>query len=61
MGTNTQNITAQTLDEEITNAGVPPHGNQDPSVEEVANDDQALANLLALSNGDIRKDFFQMD
>ena len=49
------------VDKEITNARVLPRGNEDPPPEEVANDDQALANLLALSNGDIRKDFFQMD
>ena len=57
MGTNTQNITAQTLDEEITNAGVPPHGNQDPPLEEVGNTDQAMTIPQALSDGDIMEDF----
>ena len=45
IGMNTRRSAARRLDEQIANAGVPPHGNQDPSLEEVANDDQAPANL----------------
>ena len=61
MGRNTRKITAQTLDEEITNAGVPQHGNQDPPLEEVANADQAMTIPQALSDRDIMEDFLKME
>ena len=41
---NTIRIVEQILEEEIANAGVHPHGDQVPPLEEGMNDDQALAN-----------------
>ena len=40
--------------------GVPPQGNQVPSFEEVANDDQAPFNPSPLMDGGIRAAFLQM-
>ena len=52
--------TAQRLDEEIANAGIPPRGNQVPPLEEVANDDKALVNHPPLIDGDIKAAYLQM-
>ena len=60
IGMNTWRSTARRLDEQIDNAGVPPHGNQDPPLEEVANDDKALVNHPPLIDGDIKAAYLQM-
>ncbi|TMX05063.1 hypothetical protein EJD97_002623, partial [Solanum chilense] len=57
---NTRRKAARRLDEDIANAGVLAGGNQDPFLEEVANDNQAPTDRLALSVGDIREAFLQM-
>ncbi|TMX05864.1 hypothetical protein EJD97_006910 [Solanum chilense] len=57
---NTRRTAARELDEEISNAGVPPRGNQVPPLEEVANDDQAHVNPPPLTDGDVRAAFIQM-
>ena len=51
---------ARRLDEEISNARVPPRGNQVPPLEEVPNDDQAPVNPPPLTDGDIRVAFLQL-
>ena len=48
---NTLRGVEQRLDEEIANVGVPPQGNQVPPLEEVANEDLALANPSAFMDG----------
>ncbi|TMX04502.1 hypothetical protein EJD97_007967 [Solanum chilense] len=53
---NTRRTVARRHDEEIANAGFPPRGNQVPTLEKVANDDQALP----MTDGDIRETFLQM-
>ena len=60
IGMNTRRAAARRLDEKIDNVGVPPYGNQDPLVEEVANDDLASTNPTALSDTDIRAAFLQI-
>ena len=45
---NTRREAARRLDEEIANVRVPPHGNQDHPLEEVANDNQAPGKPPAL-------------
>ena len=57
---NTLRTAARRLDEEISNARVPPRGNQVPPLEEVPNDDQAPVNPPPLTDGDIRAALFQM-
>ena len=60
IGMITRRISKQRLEEEIAYAAFPPRGNQDPHLEEIANDDQAPANPLGLSYGDIRAAFLQV-
>ena len=48
------------LDEQIANGGIPCQGNQIPSLEEVAKDDQYPVNHPPLMDGDIRAAFLQM-
>ena len=60
IGMNTRRNAAWRIDAEIANEWVPPRGNQVPPLEEVANDDQALSNPPAMTNGHIRDDFLQM-
>ena len=57
---NTQTTAARELNEEISNAEVPPRGNQVPPLEEVANHDQAHVNPPPLTDGDVRAAFIQM-
>ena len=57
---NTGRTTARRLDEDISNVGVPPQGNQVSPLKEVANDDQEMANPPSLTDGDIRDAFLQM-
>ena len=57
---NTQTTAARELNEEISNAEVPPRGNQVPPLEEVTNDDQAPVNPSLLIDGYIRAAFLQM-
>ena len=60
LGMHTRMASAQRLDEEIANEGLPSRGNQDPPLEEVVNDDRALSNPPALSDGDLRVVLLQM-
>ena len=57
---NTWRNTAQRLDKEIVNSGVPPRNNHVPPLEEVANDGRAPSSPLALTDGDIRVAFLQI-
>ncbi|TMX03111.1 hypothetical protein EJD97_018162 [Solanum chilense] len=57
---NTRRTYARTLDEDITNAGVPPRGNQVHLLKEVANNDQVPINPPPLTDGDIKVAFLQM-
>ena len=57
---NTRRTATRRLDEEIANAGVPPQGNQVPSLKEVVNDDQALENPPPLTDRDLRSSFLLM-
>ncbi|TMW97867.1 hypothetical protein EJD97_004878 [Solanum chilense] len=57
---NTRRTAARRLDEEISNAGVSPRGNQVPPLEEVPNDDQAPVSPPLLTDGDIRVAFLEM-
>ena len=50
----------QRLEEETTNAGAPPRGEQVPPLEEDANMEQAPDNSPPLTNGDIRVAFIQL-
>ena len=56
---NTQRNETRRLEEEIANAGVPPHGDQVPPSEEYVNDDQAPADT-PLTDGAIRAALFKM-
>ena len=58
---NTRRNTAWRLEDEITNAGVPPYGDQVPPLEEDVNDDQAPVNPSPFTDGAIRVALFQMD
>ena len=60
IGLNTQRKDTQIIDEDIANAGASPCGNQHPPPKEVANDDEAPTNFLAMTDVDIREDFLQM-
>ena len=42
------------LEDEIVNAGAPPHGDQVPPLKEDANMEQAFVNPQPLTDGDIR-------
>ena len=57
---NTRRNVAQRVEEEITNAGAPPHGEQVPPLEENANVDQALANTPPMTEVDMRAILDQM-
>ena len=57
---NTRNNVARRLDKEISNAGVPPQGNQVHPIEEDANDNQAPVNPPPFKNGNIRVVFIQI-
>ena len=57
---NTTRAPTPRLDEKITNAEVPPRGNQDPHLKEVANDDQSPANRVTQSDENIRVAFLKM-
>ncbi|TMX02707.1 hypothetical protein EJD97_020260 [Solanum chilense] len=57
---NIRRNTARRLKEEIANVGVPPRGDQVPSLEEDVNYDQAPANPPSLTNENIRDTLFQM-
>ena len=57
---NTRRNASQILEKEIANAGVPPHGDQVPPLEEDVNDDQAMVNPPPLMDENIRASFFQM-
>nr|XP_004250674.1 uncharacterized protein LOC101247491 [Solanum lycopersicum] len=57
---NTRRNVAQRLEEEITNVGVPPRGDQVPPLDKDVNDDQAPVNLPPLKDSDIRVALFQM-
>ena len=57
---NTQRNASRRLEEEISNAGVPPRGEQVPPLEEDANVDQALVNLPPLMDEDIRASLIQL-
>ena len=57
---NTRRNVARRLEEEIANAGVPPHGDQVPPLEEDVNDDQAPVNPYPLTDENIKDALFQM-
>ena len=57
---NTKRNTARRLEEQIINAGVPPHGYQVPPVEQDVNDDQAPVNPPPLNDENIRAALFKM-
>ena len=57
---NTQRNMARRLEEEISNVGVPPCGDQVPPLEKYVNDDQAPVNPLPLTDENIRAALFQM-
>ena len=56
----TQRNEAEKLEEEISNAGAYPHGDQVPLIEEGMNDDQDPVNPPPLTDGDIRSSLFQL-
>ena len=56
---NTRRNVTRWVEKEISNAGVPPRGDQVPPLEEDANDDQAPIDPL-LTDGSIRAALFQM-
>ena len=57
---NNRRHAAQRLVEEMANAGVPPCGDQVPSLEEEVNYDQATVNPPSLTDENIRAALFQM-
>ena len=58
---NNRRHAAQRLVEEMANAGVPPCGDQVPSLEEDANDDKDTTNLPTLTFENIRVALIQID
>ena len=57
---NTRRNVAQRVEEEITNAGAPPHGEQVPPLEEDDNIDQSPADPPPLKDGDISDALIQL-
>ena len=57
---NTRRNASQILEKEIANAGVPPHGDQVPPLEEDVNNDQAPVNPPPLTDENIRATLFQI-
>ena len=57
---NTQTNVALRFEEEISNAGDPPHGDQVPPLEKGENDDQAPVNPSPLTDENIRATLLQM-
>lgn len=53
--------TARKFEDEIVNAGVPPQNNQAPPQEQAPQGDQALVNPPAMSDGEIRLNFINLD
>ena len=57
---NTQRNSAQRLQEEVANAGAPPHDEQVPPLDENSNVDQALANTPPMMEAEMRSILSQM-
>ena len=57
---NTRRNAARRLEEEVANAGSPPHDEQVPPLEEDANAEQAPVNPPPLTDGDIRETLLHM-
>ena len=57
---NTRRNADQRLEEDISNVGAPPHGDQVPPLEEDVVDDQAPVNPPPLTGENIRADLLQM-
>ncbi|TMW89471.1 hypothetical protein EJD97_017130 [Solanum chilense] len=57
---NTRRNTERRLEEEESNVGVPPRGDQVPPLEEDVNDDQSLVIPLHLTDENIKASLFQM-
>ena len=57
---NTRRNVAQRLEEEITNVGVPPRGDQVPPLDKDVNDDQAPVDHPRLTDDALRDDRFRM-
>ena len=49
------------MEEEISNTGIPPQGNKGAPQEQVRLGDQELVNPLAITDGEIRTNFLNMD
>ena len=57
---NTQRNAARRLEEEVANAGVPPHDEQVPPLEEDANVEKAPANPPPMTEGEMKAILDQM-
>ena len=57
---NTRRNVAQRFEEEIANAGVPPHDEQVPPLEEDANVEQAPANPSSMTEAEMRDILYQI-
>ena len=57
---NTRRNATRRVEQEITNVGVPPSGDQVPPLEEDVNDDQNLVNPPPLTDENIRDALLQM-
>lgn len=61
LAVNTKRSATRTVEEEIANARVPPQDNQAPPQEQASQGDQALVNPPAMSDGEIRLNFINLD
>ncbi len=57
---NTRRNVARRLEDEIPNAGAPPHGDKVPSIKKGENDYQASMNPLSFTDENIRVSLLQM-